>query len=167
MMTQGPQLDAFQSAGAVPKLIRASKTFTGATNYGEVGTNPLFTVTGKILVYGMWVMCTTDMADSVDGATFTIGVVGDADCMADWTAVDLDTLDAGEGVAMDGAATGVLPNIGSTSANTLGAVSGIAANIIMTVATQNITGGVLEFYLSWAPLSASASVSLGTGMVAL
>jgi len=159
-------LSAFQNAAAAPKLIRASKTFTGAANLGAVGANELFTTTGAVLVDAIFVRCTSDLVDAVDGAQFTIGPTGDAEVWGDFTALfDLDTIDAGDalnsgaGVASDGWGPS-LEVIAYPPAMLLD-------NIIMTISAQAITGGVLEFYVLYRPLSSDGALTLGAGMVSI
>lgn len=161
----GVDLGTLQNAGAAPKLIRASKTFTGAANLGAVGVNELFTVTGTVLLDGFWVRCTSDMVDAVDGAVFTIGVTGAALRLSDWSAIDLDTLDAGDFVDTDAAATDGY-GIDLVAPVTAGGMA-VVDNLIMTISTQAITGGVLAFYVLYRGLSADGALSLGAGMVAI
>ena len=163
----GVDLGTLQNAGAAPKLIRASKTFTGAANLGAVGVNELFTTTGEVVLEGFWVSCTTTLSDTVDGAIFTIGTPTGTLLIADYSAVDLDSIVAGVYLGASGP-TGYGNNIvddggGQTSSGG----TAINTNIIMDVSTQAITGGVLEFYVLWRPLSSDGALSLGAGMVAI
>lgn len=163
----GTDLLTLQAASAAPKLIRASKTFTGAANLGATGVNELFTTTGAVLLDGFWVRCTSDLVDAVDGALFKIGVTG-VDNLFTGTnfegAFDLDTIDAGEGLELDtpGAVTGLTLNLSTPSKLYV-----IFANIIMTISAQAITGGTLEFYVLYRPLSSDGALTLGAGMVAI
>lgn len=143
------------------RLIRASKTFTGAANLGATGVNELFTTTGAVAIDGFWVRCTSDLVDAVDGAVFTMGVTGSATQFADFSAVDLDGIDAGDGLAAGAVLDGVGAQLGDTTA------IAIFDNIIMTISTQAITGGVLVFYVLYTPLSADGALALGAGMVAV
>lgn len=153
------------TAASVPKLIRASKTFTGAANLGAVGDCPLFTTSGRVALDWFSVNCTTDMADTVDGALFVIGVTGNTSLLADWSASDLDVIDAGDGLEASTVATdGAAPNL-AYIASAGGLL--IIDSITMTISTQAITGGTLEFYILYRPLSANGALSLGTGMVAI
>lgn len=153
-----------------PYLLRASKTFTGAANLGATGVNELFTTTGAVRIEAFHVRCTSDMVDAVDGALFRIGVSGDDDCFSGVTfegVFDLDTLDAGDALDHD---NGVTDGVGSnmTQPNVASGVGAIIVdNIIMTISTQAITGGVLEFYVLYRPLSADGNLAIGAGMVAI
>lgn len=163
----GVDLGTMQAAGAAPTLIRGSKTFTGAANLGAVGAAPVFTTTGAVALDGFWVRCTTTLSDTVDGAEFTIGTTNDPAILYDGTTatgagLDLDTLVAGLWVE---------DPLGDYGSNLAGGISRAPAavdeNILMTVSGQAITGGVLVFYALYRPLSAGASLALGTGMVAV
>jgi hypothetical protein len=151
--------------------IAGRKTFTGAANLGAVGVNELFTTTGAVVLEGFWIRCTSDLVDAVDGALFTLGVTGGATIFGDFTGVfDLDTVDAGDGLD-----SGITPGVATdgwsmlfTSAS--GVTAGLPAildNIIMTISAQAITGGVLEFYVLYRPLSSNGALALGAGMVAI
>ena len=154
-----------------PYLLRASKTFTGAANLGATGVNELFTTTGAVLIEGFWVRCTSDLVDAVDGALFKIGVTG-ADNIFTGTefegAFDLDTIGAGDGLDNNtpGASVGWAMNLNIGQTASRGDL-GIFANLIMSISAQAITGGVLEFYVLWRPLSADGNLAIGAGMVAI
>jgi hypothetical protein len=164
-----------QAAAAAPTLIRASKTFTGAANLGATGVNELFTTTGAVLIDGFWVRCTTTLEDSVDGALFKIGVTGDDDAFTSTLfegVFDIDTVVAGTGlhvgeagIAGTGSAVNLSYLASLASANAV-PVS-IFANIIMTISTQAITGGTLQFYILYRGLSSDGALTLGAGMTAI
>lgn len=151
-----------------PYLLRASKTFTGAANLGAVGVNELFTTTGEVVLEGFWVSCTTTLSDTVDGAVFTIGTPASPNLIADYSAVDLDSIVAGVYLGGSGVSAGYGDNIvsGGGSGTSIGGTA-INTNITMDVSTQAITGGVLEFYVLWRPLSADGNLAIGAGMVAI
>lgn len=167
----GTDLLTLQAAAAAPKLIRASKTFTGAANLGAVGVNELFTTTGAVLLEGFWVRCTTTLEDAVDGALFTVGVTGDDNAFTGsmfQDVFDLDTLVAGSGLSPWG---GIQNGWGlSLAVDNDGGNHGpliILDNIIMTISAQAITGGTLQFFVLYRPLSSDGALTLGTGMVAI
>ena len=151
-----------------PYLLRAFMTFNGAADYGATGVNELFTTTGAVLIEGFWVRCTSDLVDAVDGAVFTIGTPASPNLIADYSAADLDSIVAGVYLGGTGVSDGYGDNI--VAANGSGTSVGgtaINTNIIMTISTQAITGGVLEFYVLWRPLSADGNLAIGAGMVAI
>ena len=169
----GVDLGTMQAAAAAPKLIRGSKTYTGAANLGATGVNELFTTTGAVLLDGFWVRCTTDLVDAVDGAEFTLGVTGSAACFWDGTTstgdtIDLDAINAGDLLFLADGGASVGDGIGGADP-VPGPAAGrvIVDNIIQTISVQNITGGVLVFYVLYRPLSADGALALGAGMVAV
>ena len=169
----GVDLGTLQNAGAAPKLIRASKTFTGAANLGAVGVNELFTTTGAVLLDGFWVRCTTDLVDTVDGALFSLGLPSPEDGLlgAYDGAFDLDSIDNGDWLLISGSPGSAVAGWGDNAAwqNTAAYYGGkgISANIIMTISAQAITGGVLQFFVLYRPLTSDGALSLGAGMVAI
>lgn len=156
-------LPAFQAAGAVPTLIRGSKTFTGAANLGAQGAAPIFTVSGAVAVWGWWERCTTDLvgAGSITAGTASIAS-GLTIATPDATAIDAGKWNSGAGTWT-----------ASTGKNTASALWGddfpvaFSESFIWTIGAADITGGVLEAYCLYIPLSPGASLSLGTGMTAL
>ena len=115
-------------------------------------------------------MCTTDMSDTVDGALFTIGPTGTPALFGDFTgAFDLDTLDVGDGLDSSSVPGTAVDGYGSNmvSAGVTVDATVVVDSITMTVSVQAITGGVLEFYVLYRPLSADGAITLGAGMVAI
>jgi hypothetical protein len=130
-------------------------TFAGGTanaigDYDGTG-NPftIFTVTGSVLVK-ILAVCETDLAGA--SATLEVGIAGNtAKLIAQSTATDID---AGE-IWHD-----ATPDSKIEASSVL--VENIIANgsdIIGTVATANITAGVIRFVAIWYPLSEGSSVT--------
>ena len=130
-------------------VARKALTFTGATSFGEVGAVPLFTVTGEVIINKIIPYCTTNLAGG--SATLALGVTGGvADFVAATTATDIDanefwvdTAPDANGVAIPAALMDII----------------ITDNIIGTVATANITAGVMEFTVYWTPISVDGNVA--------
>lgn len=120
-------------------------TFTGAAGAGAVGTISLFTITGDVLakVFGT---VTTDLAGAL--ATIEIGISGNTTGFITTTlATDLDT-----GEAWIDATPAALEQLTANSKI-------LSTNVIATIALgSGITGGVLNLYCVWKPVSANASV---------
>jgi hypothetical protein len=124
-------------------------TFTGAANLGAVGTVPLFTVTGQILVVTLVPFCTTLLAGAT--ATLALGVTGNTGLFVGaTTATDIDadefwvdTAPDANGIALPAALKDIV----------------ITDNIIGTVAVAAVSSGVMDFYLHYVPLSSNGSVS--------
>ena len=134
-------------------LRRAIKTITfdGGAGTGAQGAVALFTTTGTVHIVGAWGTCTT-LLESAGGGTLALGVTSNAALfIAATTATEID---AGElwvdnspdanGVALPAALKDII----------------IADNdeIIGTVATGDITAGVIEIVVLWIPGSSGASV---------
>lgn len=131
----------------VDKIILKSFTFTGAAGKGAVGTANLFTVTGsvKCTVYGI---CTSDLTEAAPTATISVGITGStAAFIAVTNAVDIDTTE----VWLDNtpARSESLPTRLVLAQN---------SSIFATIAAQNVTGGTINFYCEYIPLSSGAKV---------
>lgn len=168
-------LPALQKASAAPTLISGMLTFTGAAGFGATGTAiNIFTGATKLLpiqLYSLFVGIHTDLTDTVDGAEFTIEVVGNATIFVDTAAFDLDLLDANDWLTDNDGTHAV-----ATGKNLAGVAAGIstgadgsivAANITLTPKTQNITGGVMMFIASYAPAVPGAALARGANLTAI
>lgn len=131
--------------GTVAKTI----TFTGAAGNGATGTVALFTVTGTVLMDIIAVSSTTPVGAS---ATIAVGIAGaTARYLPQTTATTITT---GKTLDLSGLVTaGTAPN---TTPNQVG-FNGDA--VIATVATANITAGVLTFYCFYRALSSDGKVA--------
>ena len=145
----------------VGKTARKTITFTGAANAGAAASNvTVFTVTGRILVHAITAFCTTDLTEAAPTATMTMGTVTNTSRFLASPTGGAVALDANEWWV-----TGAAPVAGSIDLTTASAGATdqaavvVSENIIILPATQNINGGVLEVYMIWEPLSASATVA--------
>ena len=132
--------------------VKKSVEFAGGTanNMGDFdGTgNPytLFTVTGDVLVYIVSV-CKENLAGA--SATLEIGVTGaTAALVAQSTATDVDVNEGWFAAA---------PSLAVANTAQYHAIGG-GLDIIQTVGTANITGGKLDYYCFWKPLSDDGNV---------
>lgn len=124
--------------------------FTGAAGLGAVGPVPLFTVTEGAIVRMIVAQAEEDLTDDGDGATLALGVIGSTSLFIGATDTDLiaagllwaDTAPDNPGVALPAALKDVAVN----------------NDIIATVGTEAVTGGVLHVRLYWSPLSAGSRV---------
>lgn len=135
-------------------VVRTIKTLTfdGLAGTGAVGNVPLFTVTGNVQVVAVVPTCTTDLV-SAGGGTLALGVTSNtALFIAATTATDIDAGEKWVDTAPD--ANGV-----ALPAALKDIVISDNDEIVGTVATGDITGGVLEFVVEWIPLSSAASVA--------
>lgn len=116
-----------------------SITYVAGTT-GATGATTLFTVTGLVAVR-VFAVCSSDLT-SGGAATIGVGVAGNtASLIAQTTATAIDN---GE-IWID------------TSPATVEALPAIlilsGTNIIQTIATTTVTGGVLTYYVVWTPIS--------------
>jgi hypothetical protein len=154
------------SANTAPGSLNAPSiqtwTFVAGTT-GAVATHTLYTVTGRILVDLIAAFCTTTLTSGGTPA-ITVGTVS-----AIATLIPAPTGGAPGILTNDWWATAVSPQL---VANPLTVVTGgtvvssrqmlVAENIVLDVPTATVTGGVLEFYLVWKPLSANGNVVVTT-----
>ena len=130
----------------VPQVTTKTVTFDGTT-WGDIGTDTIATITGRVLLLQHGAYCTTLLAGA--SATVELGTAGNiAELIAQTTATDIDADDVW------GSAT---PDVGagpSLSNNIVG------LNIILTTATAAVSSGVLDFYFRWVPLSPDGNLSV-------
>ena len=150
------------SPGTQLQTLIQTWTFVAGTT-GAVATHTLYTVTGRILLDLLAAFCTTTLTS---GGTPAI-TCGTASAVA--TLIPAPTGGAPGIVTNDWWPTAVSPQL---VANPLTVVTGgtvvssrqmiIAENIVLDVPASTVTGGVLEFYMTYRPLSANASVVVTT-----
>lgn len=128
-------------------ILTASKSITYvAGTTGATGASTLFTVTGVVSVR-VFATCGTSLT-SGGAATIEAGIAGNtAAILAQTTATDID---AGQ-IWIDTAPA----TIEALPAPLI--VSG--ANIIQTIGTTTVTGGVLTYYCMWEAISPNGNVS--------
>ena len=145
----------------VGKTARKTVTFTGAAGLGLAASNvTIFTVTGRILVHAITAFCTTSLEESGATATMTLGTTTNTSRFLATPTGGAVALDANEWWV-----TGAAPVAGSIDLTTASAGATdqaavvVSENVILLPAVTNITAGVLEVYMVWEPLSASATVA--------
>lgn len=123
----------------------ASKSITyAAGTTGATGATTLFTITGVVAVR-IFAYCTSDLT-SGGAATLEVGIAGNtAALIAQTTATGIDT---GEFWVDTGPAT----------IEALPAIQLTAADIIQTIGTTTVSGGVLTYYCLWDPISTDGNV---------
>lgn len=149
--SSGQQIDAnFKVINSNEAFLSTSTwTFAAATT-GAVGAHTLFTVTGTVLanVFGV---CTTDITGSGTGEVGTANNTAALIAQTTGTAID---------------ANEIWQN--ATPTTEVGAVVSTpkpiapATNIILTIATNTFTAGVVTFYCIWRPISSGADLTVTT-----
>ena len=135
----------------LPFKLAKTLTFDGNTEngIGDIdGTNnpaSLFTITGDVLVY-LFGICKTNIAGA---GTLEVGV-------ADNTAILLAQIADATDLDKDKNWLDATPGKGEGQAPVFHPMS--AGTIILTAGGTDITGGVIDFYLFWRPLSSDGLV---------
>ena len=121
-----------------------SITYVAGTT-GATGATTLFTVTGVVGVR-LFGVCGTDIT-SGGSATLEAGISGNtAALLAQTTATGID---AGE----------IWIDAGPATVELLPALSILSdTDIIQTIATTTVTGGVLTYYCVWVPISSDGNI---------
>lgn len=135
------------------KTVRKSVVLDGTAGKGQIGTVNLFTVTGGVMINWLSCICTEDLA-SAGGGTVEVGISGaTASFIAQATATDVDLGDIWHDATPDAAS-----ELASVFKTTAARGLGNGQDIILTVATGDVTDGTLEFTLEYTPLTATGSV---------
>lgn len=129
-------------------LAQKAVAFDGTAGNGAIGTVNVFTVTGDVLVR-VFAVCTEDLV-SAGAGTMVLGISGNTNTfIASTNATDIDANEAW---------TDATPTTGEVLA-TQHKILANGPDIILTIATGDVTDGTLTFYALWRPLSAGASVA--------
>jgi len=132
-------------------------TYTTAAMSSGYGTaeSPLdlFTVTGTIKARVVAVVGTSVTSTSNTG-TLSLGVVGDVGCL-----LAVQTIDATAFVANDVWTLDQDADTPSAESPSLWTVIPNGLSIDLTIATNNMTAGVVTFYIEWIPLSSDAALA--------
>jgi len=131
----------------VPRHFVYTLTFDGVT-YGVAGTITIGTVTGRILITHGSIYCSTTLTDATAASTLELGVAGNtAAIVAQTTGLDIDSGDYWRDATPE-----VLTAPAITDVN-------VASDIILTVASDTVTAGVLEFSFMWLPMSVDGNLA--------
>lgn len=134
-----------------PLIVRKSVTFT-ATGLGAVGAHDLFVVTGDVKVK-VYAVCKVVTAIET-GATVEVGIAGATAVIIAQTAGDAP--DAGE-IWHDASPDAEFEAESVAPFN----IISDGNDIIMTIGTDTINSGQIDFYCEWKPLSLGATVVAG------
>lgn len=141
-------------------ITKRTITFAGGTtgawgdDGGALDGAAIYTVTGLVFAQ-LIAVCTTDLTGA--NATIEVGVSGStALFMPTETATQIDS---GQ-IWFNDAANAAYGIIGEeqAAADNLPLYALNATNIILTVGTADVTGGVLDFYCIWSPISDTGNV---------
>ena len=123
----------------------ASKAITyAAGTTGATGATTLFTVTGQVALR-IFALCSSDLT-SGGSATLEVGIAGNtAALIAQTTATGIDS---GEWWI----------DTSSASIEALPGQSLVAGDVIQTIGTTTVSGGILTYYCAWTPISSDGNV---------
>ena len=164
MFATGAVLDSFQSTAAAPRLVRGAITYVAGST-GAIGTTTLFTVTGDVMVNWITAKATTGLT-SGGAPTWSLGVTGNTALLFNngpnvtgwstgkWYDRGTPTYATGGAIMMESAITSGVGGIA------------ISADIVQTIASATITGGVVRWYLQYIPLSGDGLVTLHANLTA-
>ena len=137
------------TANVLSNKLSSAVTFSALTT-GAVAAHDLFTVTGTVAVT-LFAVCTTNVAGS---GTIEVGTAAStAGLIAQTTGTDIDTKEIWHDATPD--ASIELVSIITSKI--------VIDDIIYTIASDTLTGGVVTFYLSWYPISDGATVVVAKG----
>lgn len=129
--------------------LESAWTFAAATT-GAVGAHTLFTVTGNVLVV-VWGICSTDVTGS---GTAEVGTANNtAALIAQTTGTAIDANEVWQN-ATPTAEVGAIISTPKPIAN--------GSDIVLTIGTDTLTGGVVTFYCQWRPMNNTSSVTVAT-----
>lgn len=141
-------------SGRQEPILVSKATGDMSSGYGT-GDSPvtLFTVTGTVMARAVGEV-TTNLTSASNTGTISLGVSDAAAALIPAATADGTELQAGDVWfnATSGSKAGVLPDDGSW------VVIAAGADIVMTIATNNITAGGITTYVQYVPLSAGASI---------
>lgn len=130
-------------------LLTSNWTFAAATT-GATGAHTLFTVTGDVLV-NVFAHCTTDVTGGGTGEVGTANNTAGLIAQTTGTAIDANEWwQNGTPTLKIGADVQPAIPVGSST------------NIILTIGTDTLTAGVVDFYCIWRPLSSGAGITVTT-----
>lgn len=135
--------------GSTSRELSKTITFDGTAGLGAQGAVPIFTVTGEVVIEELVPFCSTNLTGAT--ATIALGVTGStALFIAATTAEDIDANEFW---------VSTTPNANGVAIPAALKQTVITDNIIGTVATADVTAGVISFYIKWRPLSSNGLVS--------
>ena len=131
-------------------LSASTWTFSELTT-GATGAHTVFTATDNLLVQ-CFAICDTSL---LGAGTLELGVTGNTAALLTQIA-DATTFDDGHVWGVDGS-----PAVGVEALGTMKALND-GSDIIMTIGTTAITGGVIDIYCLWRPLTENSSITVAT-----
>lgn len=143
-------------------FLKPDVTAAGTSGAWTTANSPitLFTVSGLVLcrVYGR---ATTLLTSTANTGTLAVGITGTTTLYLGTTTANGSTNFIANAIWVDTAPT-VLSKALAAINSQGGFIAASNSNIILTIATNNMTAGGIELYCDWIPVSASATVTAAT-----
>lgn len=147
------------------RKLRKTIAFDGSAGNGAVGTVAVATVSGDVLIHRAICKCTEDLTEAAPTATIDVGTTTVPAALFANPTGGPTAIDSGEywGNTATTATLSARAATGSYNANSGGTTSNfnkaLSESIIVTVGTQNVTNGTLEFTFWWEPISDGATLT--------
>lgn len=152
---------SMMDAGYNPNGLRKFQktiTFTGAAGAGAQGTVTVGTVTGRVFAPVLTAHCTVDLVGA--NATIVYGVAADTDAFGGQiTATNWDVGEWWTAATGLGAGAATVATTASSDATTSSQNKAISTDLILTVATADITAGAAVFTVWYYPDTANGSIA--------
>lgn len=140
---------------------KAASAYTGGTanshgdHDGTADPYTLFKVDGDVIVSDFWGVCNVAVVSASDTGTLEVGVTGNTAKLLAQTTAGSGTIVAGDVLVDAGSEPGVDVNAFSGAKHYLSN----GADIIETLATNNMNSGQVDWYIVWAPAEPGAKIS--------
>ncbi len=123
-------------------------TFDGTAGNGAVGTVTVFTITGRVIVTHWTVFCTDSLTEAGATASMSYGTAANTTLLTADATGGPTAIDVGE----------FWVDASPLAVETLSATmqKAISEDTILTIGTQNVTGGTLVFDVLYIPLTDGA-----------
>ena len=146
-----------QAASAVPQLLRGKVTFAAGTT-GAIAQHTVFTITGMV-EFSFYARCLSDLT-SGGAATISYGNAGAVTLFTG--ALVFSTVDVGDFIIPW---ISTLQDTATIAEASITPMVSTGTDITADILAATITGGSIEYILLWTPLSAGATVALGSELV--
>lgn len=135
-------------------IVKNSDTVNSGVTYTTGAVTALFTVTGAVFAR-VWGHVTTAVTSTGDTGTITVGIAGNAAKLVPSYTAGSGTIVAND--ILGNAGTTAVPGDDIEGAGTWVFIGG-GEDINATVATNNLTAGVIDWYCEWYPINATGRV---------
>ena len=135
-------------------IVKNSDTVVSGTTYTTGAVTTLFTVTGPVFAR-LWGHVTTAVTSTADTGTITVGIAGNTAKLVPSYTAGASTIVADD--ILGNAGTTAVPGDDIEGAGAWVFIGG-GEDIAATVATNNLTAGVIDWYCEWYPIGETGRV---------